>query len=317
MRRFFRFIFASCILSLLLVPVLRAVDWTRLGAALRGASLALLATAAAMGLVGCLGACTLRLGALLGALPSARPLRRLRLYELYIASAAAQIMLPSPAAEILRTVRLAQQYGYTLEDVTAAHIVEKAVDAMILSLGVLTLANIGQLLPWMRRPLIIFVAVSVGGLILLALFTQRTAATGNLSEDVATSLVHRVQRFLRHTLRSLAKFHAASTWGAALGWSCISEATNALTVGLVLSALGQASPVATCLAGSLTARLSGAIPLTPGQLGVQEGSVALVLTAFGVEPSRAMAAALLYRVVHAAPTLLVGSFALRHVVPKR
>jgi uncharacterized protein (TIRG00374 family) len=317
LKRLLRVFLTGVVLVLLFVPVLRSIDGPRFTEALRGASLWPLVAAAVLALMGCLGASTLRIGTLLAALPSVHGIRLRRLYQIYIASAAAQILLPSPAAEILRTVHLAKRHGYALEDVTAAHIVEKAVDAIVLSLCVVLLATIGELAPWMRRPFTFFVSFSAVGVILIAIFARREVAPLKLSTKTPISFWRRIQSFLHRTVVSLNKFHSVSTWVAATAWSCVSEATNALTVGLVLAAVGQPSPIATCLAGSLTARLSGAVPLTPGQLGVQEGSVALVLSAFGVEPSRAMAAALLYRAVHAVPTLAFGGLALRKVATKK
>lgn len=317
MRQLYRFLLTIIVLGLLFVPVLRALDVRQFEQALRSASLWPLGVAAGLGLTGCLLSTTLRLRALLAALPSHLPIGLRQLYRLYIASAAAQILLPSPAAELLRTVHLSKRYGYAIEDATAAHLVEKAVDAAVLSMCVLLLLIMGQLLPWMRRPFLAVVAISGLGIVVMIILARRLPATAEHSPHVSAPLWTRVQRFLKQTLASLSRFHSASTWVASAAWSCVSEATNTLTVGLVLSAVGQVHPLPLCLLGALTARLSGALPLTPGQLGVQEGSMALVLSAFGIPPGPAMAAALLYRMVHALPTLLLGGFMLRKVTTEK
>lgn len=259
----------------------------------------------------CMGATTMRLKVLLAALPKAQHIPLSRLYLIFLTSSAAQILLPSPAAEILRTVHLSRRYGHRLEDVTSAHVVEKAVDAIALSAFVLLLLGIGQMPPWMVRPISAFILFSLVGVALVVAFARRSSTLVNPSFTARPPAWERIVQFLNQTVASLRRFRSSSAWIAATGWSCLAEATNALTVGLVLEAVDQPAAIGAWLAVVLAARVSGAVPLTPGQIGVQEGSVVLVLGAFGIEPSRAMAAALLYRAVHSLPVIILGGLALR------
>lgn len=313
-RRVLHWIVAAVVLGLLLVPTARALDARQFAAVLRDSDFLLVAGAALLSLTGCMGAASLRLGSLLAALPVARRLSAGRLYAIYLASSAAQHLLPAPSSEILRAVHLSRRHGYSIEDVTAAHLVEKAVDATVLSGGVLLLVLFGQLPAAMQRPVSIFSAVVAVAVALVAVLMSRSSGKVETASPTGERIFERVRLFLRRTFSSIGRLRSPSTWLISVGWSCISEGANALVAGLILLSVGQPSPSGIWLAVALTARLSGVVPLTPGQLGVQEGSVALVLGAFGIEPSRAMAAALLYRAVHSLPIIVVGGLALRTIV---
>lgn len=315
-RQFARVLLAAGVLALLLIPTVRSLDRHRFMEVLSAATFWPAAGAVVLGLGGCMGMATLRLASLLAALPRTRAIRLRRLYVVYLASTAAQHLLPSPAAKILRTIHLSRQYGYTLSDTTAAHVLERAIDAVALSGCVALWAALGDVPSWMERPIALFTVASALGIILLAAFARRPMAFEDAPRALRSRPWSRIVEFLTQTLSSLRKLRALSMWLIAAGWSCLSEIANVVTVGLVLLSVGQPSSVGVWLTAALTARLSAAVPLTPGQIGIQEGSIALALGAVGVEPNHAMAAALLYRAVHSLPIIMLGGLALRDVIPE-
>lgn len=312
MTRFWRWVLAAAALALLSILLLRSLDGARLAEAFRSVEWQPVVGAVLVCLFPCLGTAALRLQVLLHALPSARQISLGRLFALYLTSSAAQQLLVGPAAEIIRTVHLSRQYGYALEDVAAAHVVEKVIDAITLTLVVLALVALSGLPSSMRRPLVVFLAMLGASIIIIVVLAHRAPRASG--ESQAQSRVH---RFLDRVFTSFRRLQSPSVWAAAIAWSCLSAAANAATMGLVLSAVGQPRPIGAWLASLLAARLSGLVPTTPGQLGVQEGGVMLVLGSFGVDSNHAIAAALIYRAVHALPVFLAGMLSLRSLLRER
>ncbi|MCU1277483.1 MAG: hypothetical protein JWM53_1029, partial [bacterium] len=100
-------------------------------------------------------------------------------------------------------------------------------------------------------------------------------------------------------------------------WSMMSDAANALTVGLCLMAVGVTLPLAAWFLIMLVARAAGIVPSTPGQFGVQEAGVVLALGLVGVDHNRALAVAILHHIAHFVPVTLVGLVELkRQWVPR-
>lgn len=306
MKRYGRWILAAVALAVLSVLLLRSLDAARLADAFRRVDWVPVAGAVVLCLFACLGTTSLRLQALLRALPSSRPISSGRLFALYLTSSAAQQLLLGPAAEIIRSLHLSRRYGYTIEDVAAAHVIEKVVDAITLALVALALLGLSGLPDGMHRPLAVFLAVLGGCLAVVAVLARRAPSASN--DHSAKS---RVRRVLARILDSFSRFRSPRIWAVSIVWSCIAAAVNAATMGMVLWAVGQPRPVGAWLASLLAARLSGVVPTTPGQIGVQEGGVALVLGTYGVEPNQAIAAAFVYRIVHAVPVFLAGLLSLR------
>jgi uncharacterized protein (TIRG00374 family) len=102
-----------------------------------------------------------------------------------------------------------------------------------------------------------------------------------------------------------------STWGRALVVSIFFDLSNALTVGLCLSAVGVPRPVAVWILLVLISRFSSLIPMSPGHFGVQEAAMVAALRAVDIDGGTALAVALLYRAVHFVPVTLGGVLAMR------
>ncbi|MDP9101262.1 MAG: YbhN family protein [Actinomycetota bacterium] len=91
-----------------------------------------------------------------------------------------------------------------------------------------------------------------------------------------------------------------------LGWRALLVATgllmlswlaDALVLGLAFTALGTTPPLRGLLLAYCAGQLAAALPITPGGLGVVEGSLTLALVAFGGAEAGTLSAVLLYRLV--------------------
>ena len=159
--------------------------------------------------------------------------------------------------------------------------------------------------------------VVIAGFALALSSRQRAVRIGEL----AARLLNRVYRLLRLKRRanwggeSLARFRAQALELLRRRWHVLTLATLAghLTVFLVLVAcietVGNTSAQVTLIeafaAWSLV-RVLGAIPFTPGGLGLVELGLSGALVAFGAANADAVAVTLLYRVLTMLPTLGLG-----------
>lgn len=117
----------------------------------------------------------------------------------------------------------------------------------------------------------------------------------------------------RHPHGRLGHFLAASTAllrcpraaASVLGWSIASQATRLLAAAAVATALGVTHPLLAALVIMPTLQLATLFPITPGNVGVATGAVALALQTRGVEMSQAIATGIAY---HAAETLVGVAF---------
>jgi uncharacterized membrane protein YbhN (UPF0104 family) len=92
---------------------------------------------------------------------------------------------------------------------------------------------------------------------------------------------------------------------AVLGWSLASQAARLFAAAAVAAALSVPHPLLAAVVIMPMLQLATMLPLTPGNIGVASGAVALALQARGVEVSQALATGLAY---HAAETLVGISF---------
>lgn len=92
---------------------------------------------------------------------------------------------------------------------------------------------------------------------------------------------------------------------AVLGWSLASQSARLLGAAAIAAALSVPHPLLAAVVIMPTLQLATILPLTPGNLGIATGAVALALQARGVHVSQALAAGIAY---HAAETLVGISF---------
>ena len=93
----------------------------------------------------------------------------------------------------------------------------------------------------------------------------------------------------------------------ATGLLVLSWLADAVVLGLAFTALGQTPPLRGLLLAYCAGQLAAALPVTPGGLGVVEGSLTLALVAFGGAEAGTLAAVLLYRLVSFWGLLPVGA----------
>ncbi|HWE27992.1 MAG TPA: lysylphosphatidylglycerol synthase transmembrane domain-containing protein [Polyangia bacterium] len=300
-------------LAWLIVHKIDAHEFTR---ALRLADWRLVVGAGILAGTLCMGGLILRLFTLLSALPHDAPVGLMELASIHFASSAAHNLLPAPAGEVLRTVQLKRRHGYSVGVLVAAQLIEKVVEALGLGIGTLVVASLGGLPRGLGASMYAFAALGAGGAAVALVVGWRWTlvdapyASADGLPFAAATRVH-VGNFFRRLGEGMHQLRSPSVWARALGWSMMSDAANALTVGLCLMAVGVTLPLAAWFLVMLVARAAGIVPSTPGQFGVQEAGVVVALGFLGVDHNRALAVALLHHMAHFVPVTLVGLVELR------
>ncbi|MFI5290922.1 MAG: lysylphosphatidylglycerol synthase transmembrane domain-containing protein [Polyangia bacterium] len=306
----------------LLALAAHSIDLKKFLAALASSDWRLVALAGVIVVTVCMFACSLRLYQLTAPLPhGGRGVSFWQLTSIYFASSAAHHLLPSPAAEVLRTVHLKRRYGYTIGALVASQLVEKVIDALGLSLEVLAVAIFGRLPPALDISLYVFAGLGVSGAaaVLIVAWRYRVAHAGKpepqVESEPASGRLGGTRVKLRGFVKKLAEgtylLRAPRIWLVSLLCSVINDFANAATAGLVLAAVGIHLPIASWFVLVLVARMAGLLPSTPGQFGVIEAGLVVALAAFGIGSNRALAVAVLYHVAHFIPVVAVGLVELR------
>ena len=311
-----RWIVPAAIFAALAWLILRKIDGHEFARALRLADWRLVIGAGILAGTLCMGGLILRLYTLLSALPHDQPVGLFEVASIYFASSAAHNLLPAPAGEVLRTVQLKRRHGYSVGVLVAAQLIEKVIEALGLGIGTLVVASLGGLPRGVDVSLYAFAALGAVGAIAALVVGWRWqlsdapyASADGLPFRAATR-VH-AGNFFRRLGEGLHQLRSPSVWARSLGWSMMSDVANALTVGMCLMAVGVTLPVAGWFLLMLVARAAGIVPSTPGQFGVQEAGVVVVLGLLGVDHNRALAVALLHHMAHFVPVTLVGLVELR------
>jgi hypothetical protein len=90
---------------------------------------------------------------------------------------------------------------------------------------------------------------------------------------------------------------APAGWLEALGFALANWTLDAVVLVACTLALGVGVPWRGILVAYALTQVAASLPITPGGLGVVEGSLAALLVAYGMHPDQAVAVTLLYRVV--------------------
>jgi uncharacterized protein (TIRG00374 family) len=311
------------IVALLAWVASQQLDWARFAEALRAARWPDVALAALLAVTVCMGALVLRLYAIMRALPHDSPVGRWELWSIHFASSAAHNFLPAPAGEVLRTVQLKRRHRYELGALVAAQLIEKLIEVMGLGLGTLLVATLGGLHGAVGTTMYLLALVAAGGAAAALVIGWRWRPTDAPYRDTdglrgRAQLRAHAANFFRRLGEGMHQLRSPSVWLRALGWSMLSDAANAVTIGLCLWALGIDVPLAGWFLGMLAARGAGVVPSTPGQFGVQEAAVMGALHLVGVDGNRALAVALLHHMAHFIPVTAIGLYELRRQwVPKQ
>lgn len=156
-----------------------------------------------------------------------------------------------------------------------------AFDLIGVTVGVLFVTITAAAILWQRR------SVSQVGLRLLRLVRRVTGRPRRHENEVLTDILNRLGR-VRLTWRDFA---------AVLGWSVANWTLDCACLACGYLAVHAAIPWQALLLAYGAGQLASNLPITPGGLGVVEGSLTIALVAYGGGQASTVGAVLLYRIV--------------------
>lgn len=324
-QRLVRLLVVGVVVAGLAVLAARKIDGAQFLSALRTARPLPLVLAAVLALAGCILPSALRAWLLTEPLPrgaNGPGVNAGAFLSLYLASCAAHNLLPAPAGEVFRVVRLRRLGGYLTGGLVASQLVEKVLEALSLGLVSLGAALLGPLPGILRVPVLVFAIGGSGGAAVLlgvgwraSRRARRAVGTGaGALEAERADAPGGLRGFVVRLGEGLRLLRSPGRSGRALLCSLISDLCNVGTVALCLYAVGVTLPLHGFFLAMLAARLANLLPTTPSHFGVQEASVVAALSALGVPASLSLAAALLHHIAHFAPVTLWGAVELRRHV---
>jgi uncharacterized membrane protein YbhN (UPF0104 family) len=107
----------------------------------------------------------------------------------------------------------------------------------------------------------------------------------------AAAVIHRLVERLEAVTPGL------SDWVAGFGWALVNWITDCLCLVLAFTAVGADVPWRGLLVAYAAAQVVASLPITPGGLGVVEGSLTIALVAYGGSTASTVAAVVLYRIL--------------------
>jgi uncharacterized protein (TIRG00374 family) len=272
-----------------------------LWAALRGASLPLVALAGLINLAANTAARVGRWRSLLASLPeAAAPPSFAALVRLYFAGQAASNLLPARAGEALRVVHLHRRHGYPASGLVTVQIVEVLAGAVTLGIFTLPMIPLGQAPAALATPVLLFALAGPLGMALLFALARMVPARAEGAHGP-------LRQALLRAVAAVRQMRSPRVWLRALGWSVLSDVADVAMIGAVLTAVGVGLPPAAWVVIYAAVNLVLLAPTTPAHLGVLEVGAVAALRAFGVDEHPALAFALLYHAAHVLPPTAVGA----------
>lgn len=240
----------------------------------------------------------LRTRSLLNALPGQVPLRELA-HFIYGAMALGYVV--SPIAGSAARVFALQHHGVPSESLVAVQLWEKIVSGLALGLFAAPML----LLDLPARVHYALLGASVAGSIGFVVALVLVAGFRRFARDRAEP-TGKVRRWFFALGKSLGTLHSPRTLVTTFVWSALSELCDIGMLAIALHALGAPVDPAACVLAFIVVNVGSALPSTPGQLGVFEATTAWGLVAAGVADETALAAGIVYHLIHVVPIFLVG-----------
>lgn len=222
----------------------------------------------------------------------------------YFAGLFGSLFLPSLIGGDLVRAALAMRYGKTKAGALFGSFIDRIIDFAALALLAIAGALLvpGELQPQSRRAFLWLGAAAILGAAIVAVIVAVTPI-GRLSFRMRRRISS-----LRRAARSMAQRPRAVL--AALSISVVLQLSFISLSIQLADACGLHVPFRVWLFAWPLAKLSAAIPITQGGIGVREAALAALLVPFGAPPALTVAAGLAWEAIVISGALLAGAFAL-------
>jgi uncharacterized protein (TIRG00374 family) len=293
--------------ALLVALLLRSIDTQVLGEALRASDWRWIVAATLVSLFAITFCRTQRFSALVRGLPhpDGRRARFTELVSILSASRALNLVLPARAGETLRAMQMHRRFGYPVESIVAAVAMETVLETIALGAPAFLLVSLGLARSDLAK--FLYPAILAGSAcLMLAVYLHWRRAP---RERDSLARGGRIARALRRFRISAELINHPRVSLKGLAWTLLSDAFDLSMIGLSLTATGISLDVTAWFLILVAINVAIVVP-TPGNLGTLEAGAVLVLGAYGVDQSHALAFSLLYHAAHLIPVVLLGGVSL-------
>lgn len=165
------------------------------------------------------------------------------------------------------------------------------------------------------RPLALAVLAVLALVVVGAVFLARRGVLARAADSAAVAVARLARRprpaAVGHAWisRLLAYSPSGRDWAASVGWLVASWLADAGCLAAAFPAVGAGVPWRGLLLAYGAAQLASTLPITPGGLGIVEGSLTVALVAYGGASVATLSAVLLYRLISYWGSLPAGALA--------
>lgn len=306
----------------LLAIFARRVDWGTIWAAMRGASLPLLALATVLN-IGSLAVKGVRWWIFLRPVGARSPWLAIRATA---AGAGLNNMLVANGGDAARIVFVARSSGLPSSTVLATLALERLFDALayvLLVVGSAILLPLPAAFDFYRRPAQLLLAVMVvgfGALLIRGRSTAPAAAEARAEQARPGSALGRARLYVVRVGRSISELSSGSRFAGAFALSLVAWGLQLAVFAIGARAAGAPLSLAGNLVALLAVNAGLLVRATPGNVGVFQLAYALAAAQFGMARDTAIAVSLLIQSLQIIPTTLLGvalapEFVLRRRAP--
>ncbi|MFZ5353371.1 MAG: lysylphosphatidylglycerol synthase transmembrane domain-containing protein [Bacillota bacterium] len=218
------------------------------------------------------------------------------------------ILIPAKLGDAARSYYLKSKYGYGYTMTLPATFLDRVFDVigvyiLLLLSSIYVLARV-RMDSWLYYLLLLGIAALIMVFVLLEVFASNKSSLGKIKNDKLRSLVSSMLEAFYGSVKRKDKFFILVAYSIFI-WAC-----EGIITYFVFMSLGESINPIILLFTNMVANLTKVIPITPGGLGVFEGTMIIVLSLLGVSGGFVGVASTLNHLVLNLYTITAGVYAL-------
>jgi uncharacterized membrane protein YbhN (UPF0104 family) len=221
-------------------------------------------------------------------------------------------LIPARIGDLGRVLVGSEATGLGKAFLLGTIVLEKLVDGLCLLLVAAIVLPFLQLPDWLvvsgLDAALSVLALGVGIALVLLVADRLLAFVAGPLGRIPGAWGARLTRTLQDAIRGLGGLRSWPQRGWVAWWSCVAWTSMIATNALVFRAVGVEADLSAAALVLLAVVVGGSVPSIPGRVGVFHSLVVAPLLLFGVDPARAVSAAVVLHLVVISPQLVLGIF---------
>lgn len=218
------------------------------------------------------------------------------------------IVIPAKIGDVARSYYLKKKHGLAYSRTLPSTFLDRVFDVLgvyvVLFFCGLYIMTRTKLQPWLYYTFAAGMAALVVTLVLLELLLQRKEIIGRIGSKKLKSLLYSLLEAFRGSFRDRGKFTLLLLCSVAI-WLC-----EGIFSYLVFVSMGQEMDLVVVIFATMIATLTKVVPVTPGGIGVFEGTMVLILSFFGMDTGTGAVLSTINHFIMNLYTIILGVYAL-------